>query len=288
MQIKKLLFVTTFEDIGFNALLSLMDLQKAALSHVVFLKVIEQKKMGVPVGENKEIRLREIANIRFTDWAEELFQRRVEVGVCIVVGNLLQQVLLAAREEAPDLIVVGLKKQGALDHFFSGSRGDEIAHRTKKPVLVYKHHMGNRRDTKKPFERPLLASDLSPGSQAAVSLLKGLKNVVQEVSVVHVATKKELKATSPMDIQATRKTSLSQLDKICEEFEMEGIHAKAHLYVGAVKSEIEKASKECGATMIVIGASGKSIWYEKVFGNLNSYLSTKSSLPVLIVPAGFT
>ena len=40
MDIKRLLFVTKFEELWFDALQSLLDLRKAALNHVVFLNVI--------------------------------------------------------------------------------------------------------------------------------------------------------------------------------------------------------------------------------------------------------
>ncbi len=41
MKVKKLLFVTKFEELWFDALESLMDLRKVGLNHVVFLNVIE-------------------------------------------------------------------------------------------------------------------------------------------------------------------------------------------------------------------------------------------------------
>lgn len=37
MKIRKLLFVTDFEELWFDALQSLMDLRKAGLEHVIFL-----------------------------------------------------------------------------------------------------------------------------------------------------------------------------------------------------------------------------------------------------------
>lgn len=91
MEIKKLLFVTRFNHLRFDALLSLMDLKKAALNHVVFLNVIEREKVAMRRGKgyekSAEIRLREKANIRFIDWAETLFEQGMEVGVYIVVGS---------------------------------------------------------------------------------------------------------------------------------------------------------------------------------------------------------
>ena len=71
MKIKKLLFVTKFEQLGLDALQSLMDIRDAGLNHVVFLNVIERERVAMRRGtgyqKDEEIRLRERANIRFID-----------------------------------------------------------------------------------------------------------------------------------------------------------------------------------------------------------------------------
>jgi len=92
MKIEKLLFVTKFEELGFDAVRSLLSLTGADLNHVVFINVIERDQFAMSrVGYRKdeEIRLREAANIRFIDWSESLFEQGLEVGVYIVVGTLV-------------------------------------------------------------------------------------------------------------------------------------------------------------------------------------------------------
>ena len=125
MEIKKLLFVTKFEELGFDALQSLLTLTNAALDHVVFVNVIERDRVamrrGVGYQKEEEIRLRETANIRFIDWAEELFEKGMEVGVYIPVGSLTSEVIKAAQKEEADLIVIGRSDKSLLEHFYSGS-----------------------------------------------------------------------------------------------------------------------------------------------------------------------
>ena len=48
--IVKLLFVTKFDELGFDALKSLLPLRKAALDHVVFLYVIERERVSMHRG----------------------------------------------------------------------------------------------------------------------------------------------------------------------------------------------------------------------------------------------
>ena len=83
MEIKKLLFVTKFEELCFDALNSLLSLRRADLDHVVFLNVIERDKVAMHRGsgysKEEEVKLKETANIRFIDWAESLFEMGLEV-----------------------------------------------------------------------------------------------------------------------------------------------------------------------------------------------------------------
>ena len=287
MKINRLLFVTKFEELGFDAVQSLLNLAKASLNHIVFINVIERDRFAMSrVGYRKdeEIRLREAANIRFIDWAENLFERGMEVGVYIVVGNLVSEVIKAAKKEETDLIVIGRSHKGVLEHLYSGSDVTELLRRTATPVLVYKHLSETALSIEKPFERPLLAIDWSPASMKAVQYLKELKDVVKEIRVVHVASEKDLKGSSAMAIQKTRKETRKKLEQICTVFEGEGIEAREHVYIGDPDEEIEKAARDCQATMIVLGSSAKTAWVEKWLGSTPRSIAEKSIYPTLLIP----
>jgi len=288
MDIEKLLFVTKFEELWFDALQSLLTLKKAALHHVVFLNVIEREKVSMRRGtgyqKTEEIKLREKANIRFIDWAENLFEQGMEVGVYIVVGSFAQQVILAAEKEGVDLIVVGRQKKGKLEQLYSGSDVIEIISRAATPVLVYKDMSQEGKPSDQLFERPILATDWSPASQLAVECLKGMKDIVQKVSVIHVADENSLKSASAMAVQKTRKESRRKLEGICDILEAEGIEARAHVYVGDSALEIERAAREHQATQIIMGTSGKSTWTERWIGSTPRALAEKSAFPTLLVP----
>ncbi len=288
MDIKKLLFVTKFEELGFDSLRSLLNLRKSALEHVVFVNVIERDRVAMRRGKgyqkDEEMRLREAANIRFIDWAETLFEEGMEVGVYIVVGSLVPEVIKAAQKEDADLIVIGRSHKGVLEHLYSGSDVTELLRRAWAPVLVYKHLSETAISMKEPFERPLVAIDWSPGSLRAVEYIKGLKDTVQEVHLVHVADEKALKGPSAMAIQKTRKQARKKLEQICEEFEAAGIKARAHVYVGDPDQEIEKAAKDCQATLIALGSTAKAAWVEKFIGSTPRKIAEESVYPTLLIP----
>ena len=288
MEIKKLLFVTKFEQLGFDAVRSLLSLRKSALEHIVFVYVIEREQVAMRRGKgyqkDEEIRLREAANIRFIDWAENLFEQGMEVGCYIVVGGLVPEVIKAAQKESTDLIVIGRSHKGVLEHLYSGSDVTELLHRAWTPVLVYKHLSETAISVEEPFERPLVAIDWSPGSLRAVEYLKFLKDSVQEVHLVHVADEKDLKGDSAMAIQKTRKETRDKLEEICESFEAVGIKAREHLYIGDPDEEIEKAAKDCQASMIVLGSSAKASWVERFLGSTPRKIAEESIYPTLLIP----
>jgi nucleotide-binding universal stress UspA family protein len=290
MKIEKLLFATKFEELQFDALQSLLDLRKADLSHVVFLNVIERDKVAMRRGagykKDEALRLKEKANIRFIDWAETLLEQGMEVGVYIVVGGMAQHAIESAKKEEADLIVIGPQKRGRLEKLYAGSETIEIIQRSKMPVLVFKYLDKDKQIIDKPFDRPLLAVDFSQADQRAIDFFSTLGDVVGQINIIHVVDEKELTGDSAMSIQKVRKTTRSKLDAICDKLEEKGIDARVHVYVGDTVAEIEKAARECRATMIVTGTSSKSSWQEKLLGSTPRTLAEKSPFPTLLIPPG--
>jgi len=288
MEIKKLLFVTKFEELWFDALQSLLDLRRAHLNHVIFLNVIDREQVAMRRGagfiREALVKLKEKANIRFIDWAEHLFAQGMECGVYIVVGGLVQQALDAVRKEEADLIVIGRFKKKSLERLYSSSDITELIRRAKVPVLVYKYINPDATVAENPFKRPLLATDGSPACRRAIDALKSLANVIEEIHLVTVASEKSLEGDNAMTVQKTRRQCRDLLDEMCGEFEAAGITAKPHVYVGSPVAEIEKAARDCQSSMIVAGTSSKGAWVERWIGSVPKTLVEKSIFPTLVVP----
>ena len=226
MQIKKLLFVTKFEELGYDALKTLLGLRKAFLEHIVFLYVIERDKVamqrGVGFKRDEAIRQKEAANIRFIDWAERLFVQGMEVGVYIQIGSLAAEVAKAVQKEEADLVVIGRSQKSTLEQFYSGSTVTELIRRLSVPVLVYKPAPELPFAMGRPFDRPLLATDWSPASLRAVDFLKNMKPLIQEVRVVHVVDQESIEGSSVMRAQKARKEAKQRLEEVCARFESGG------------------------------------------------------------------
>ena len=287
MEIKKILFVTKFEKLCYNALTSLLVLRKASLEHLVFLNVIEKDKVAMKrgVGYLKEeaVKLKEMANIRFIDWAENLFEMGMEVGAYIKVSRLLPEILKVVKQESPDLIVIGRSTKGTLEQLYSVSDVSELTRQTDVPILVFKHLRENNIVPEKLFDRPLFATNWSGTHKTAIEYIKGLKNVIGEIHVIHVVKDSALKSLDTHEVQKIRKSERKRLESLCRELEDAGIKARAHVYAGDPQTEIEKAAKEYQASMIILGSSDKAAILERWVGSISKNIAENTNFPCLII-----
>ncbi len=288
MEIKKLLFVTKFEDLCYDALNSLLELRKAALEHVVFLNVIERDKVAMKRGagylKEEEVKLKETANIRFIDWAENLFEIGMEVGAYIEVSTLIPEILKVIEKESPDLVVIGRSHKGTLEQLYSGSDVSELVRRTRVPILVFKHLSEDKIVPEKLFQRPLLATNWSETGERMVEYIKGMKKVIGEIHIIHVVKDSALKSPDTHEVQKVRKSERKKLDALCNELEDLGIKARSHVYVGDPQKEIEKAAKEYQASMVILGSSDKAAILERWTGSISKNIADNSIFPCLIIP----
>ena len=288
MKIRKILFVTKFEDLCYDALRSLLSLQKSALEHVVFLNVIERDRVAMRRGsgysKKEAVKLKEMANIRFIDWAENLFEMGMEVGAYIEVSSLVPEILRVIKRERPDLIVVGRSHKGKLEQLYSHSDITELIRRVDIPILVFKHILEETRAPEKIFERPLLATSWSEGSHGAFEFLKELGPVLGQVHLMHVVNPKDLRSANTHSVQLIRKKERKRLDALCDQLEALGVDARAHVYVGDPEAEIRRAAKEYQASLVLLGSSARSAMAERWMGSISRNIADKSIYPCLLFP----
>ncbi len=288
MNIKKMLFVTNFEELWFDALESLMDLRKSGLNHVVFLHIIERDKIAMRRGKGylkeEEVGLKQMANVRFIDWAESVFEKGMECGAYVVVGNYIPKILSTAETEKANLIVIEAHERTKLEKLYADSTVLELLRQTKTPVLVHKYMLPSGKTNKKPFEVPLFATDWSSPCERALEQIIDIKNSIKRVVVVHVVSEDSMKGKSKHDLEMLQKENKKRLEEVRITFEDEGIETETHLYMGEVVPQIENASREHGATMVITGTTGKGAWRARWLGSISQKLAESSELPTLLIP----
>ena len=289
MKINKILFVSEFEELWLDALQSLMSLRKAGMNDVVFLHVISRDKVAMRRGtgylKQEERKIREIADIRFIDWAETLYEEGMEVVAHIVIGNIIPKILSVSELEGVDLIVTARRKRAKLEELYAGSETSDLLRRTDKPVLIYNYLSQSGKVGDNPFERLLLGLDWTESSEKVLDYVLALKGAVKRVDIVHVISEKDVAKITKMEAQKVERKNKKRLDEVCDVLIKEKFDARPHLYIGNTEEQIEKGASEHRATMIVLGAKRKSIWKEKWSGSVSYSLADKSELPILIIPA---
>jgi nucleotide-binding universal stress UspA family protein len=290
MSITTMLFVSEFEELWFDALQSLMGLRKAGLNHVVFLHVIPRERVAMRRGagylKQEERKLREIADIRFIDWAETLFEEGMEVGAHIAIGNVVPKIISVAEIEKVDLIVTARIKKGKFGEIFLGSETSDLLRRTEKPVLLYNYQSQAGKVGENPFERVILALDWSVSSEKVLDFVLAMKEAVKRVEIMHVLSEKQIGKMSKMEAHKIERENKKRLDEVCDTFIQQRFDARPHLYIGDTEEQIQRGAGEHRATMIVLGTRQTSAWKEKWSGSISHSLAEKSELPLLIVPAG--
>ena len=281
MEIKKMLFVTDFEELWFDALRSLMVLRKGGLDHVVLMHVID-RSIGYYTTDEKK-RLTAMAEVRFVDWAQSLFEEGMECGSYIVVGETVSKILEAEEEENVNFIVISRQKRTKLQKLYIDSKTIEFLRKTTKPVLVHKYKLESGKVNDRLFERPLLATDFSPPANRALEFLVGLKNVIKKLQIIHVLTEKAMAGLGKRGLMKMEKENRKKLDELCEALESEGIEAEYHLYIGDF-TQIENAARERDATLIATGTTRKSAWQARWLGSVSHQVAEVSELPTLLVP----
>jgi len=281
MEIKKMLFVTDFEELWFDALRSLMVLRKAGLEHVVLMHVID-RSIGYYTTDEKK-RLAAMAEVRFIDWAQSLFEEGMECGSYIVVGDTVSKILETEKEERANLIVISRQRRTKLQKLYIDSKTIEFLRKTNTPVLVHKYKLESGGVNDKLFERPLLATDWSPPANRALEFLVGLKSIIKQLQVIHVVTEKAMEGLGKRGLMKMERENRKKLDELCEALESEGIKAEYHLYIGDL-TQIENAAREREATLIATGTSGKSAWQARWLGSVSQQVAEVSELPTLLVP----
>ena len=224
-----------------------------------------------------------MAEVRFVDWAQSLYEEGMECGSYIVVGDTVRKMIETAEEEEVDLVVINRQKRTRTEKFYIDSKTLEFLRKTPATVLVHKYQAASGRVNEGLFERPLLAMDWSPPAARALDFLVGLKGVIKRLQVVEVVTEKEVEGLGKRGLQKMEREHRKKLDELCTSLADEGIEAEAHLYLGDV-AQIQNAAKEYEATMIAAGTTRKSSWQARWLRSISQELAEQSELPTLLVP----
>ncbi|MCA1754047.1 MAG: universal stress protein [Spirochaeta sp.] len=132
------------------------------------------------------------------------------------------------------------------------------------------------------FKKFIVATDLSPASEAVVSCLSGIKALGGEHCVLFNCIRlSEAASTAYSYHYEQREESLARQKTLLEG---QGFQVEVITTVGTAKREIKRFAVEEDCDLIVLGAQGNSLAEEKLLGGVAYGVINKSRKPVLVIP----
>lgn len=130
------------------------------------------------------------------------------------------------------------------------------------------------------FRHVLVAMDLSPATEALVSVLPGLKDFgTEEISLVHVVKD----VGFPVSESLARTDELRRrLKSLAERLEDHGFRANVEVCSGAPAVEISRRAADREADVILVGSRSHGRLYEAFVGSVAWEVVRRASIPVLI------
>ncbi|BBO84381.1 universal stress protein [Desulfosarcina ovata subsp. sediminis] len=295
MRFETLLFHTRFRELAFNSLKTVLQLKTAGLKKVVLAHVIPRDDVAfVPYGGTLKAdikRLREEARVTFDDWIQTIADPQLIFTQRIEIGAPNAKILEMAEAEKADMIVVGRKKRTLMEKVYVGTHVLDVLRRSTVPVLMSKYMVQYEwqgeslmRTNEQIWKRPLLASDWSDPSRRALDATLAMKPLVEKIGVAHVLGRRRTKNLEAAAVQRLEAESERRLRDYCQEIEAAGIQAEPHLAMGRTVEAILKMSRDYGATLIVMGRTGKDWFQEYWLGGVSHRVAELSELPVLLIP----
>lgn len=211
----------------------------------------------------------------------------VSATVEVVVGDPLT-LLMAASEQA-DLVVLGRRGHGGLEHGRIGRTADRMLRTCKRPVLVV------RKPVEAPYRRVLMPVDFTPCSEAAMQL-GALWAREARVQVFHaIDTHREsLLRRSGVDeslilqLRAREEASAAaRMRRTAARLGLGGMQLGFAVGRGAADQATLAQARALEAELIVAGKQGRSTLGEFLLGSVSGRVLAGAEADVLIVHPGW-
>ncbi len=223
---------------------------------------------------------------------EKLISNLKETGIGARVihkeGDPINAILGAAKEEDATLISIASSGKGRTREFLVGSTSFGVLRSSTKPVLIDKFRVTEKGGKKivraactTIFRRALVPLDFTKCTDRVLEYIPRLCKVgLGEVILFHVVESSKYNVKDG----GRFKEVMEKLDKLRDGLRANGCNVTTHVHFGTVSYNILEASRELDATLIVLGAHGKSLLREVTLGGNSEEVIRKAEVPLLVIP----
>ena len=201
------------------------------------------------------------------------------------------EILEAADQMNPDLIVMGTHGRSGFQHLMLGSVAEKVLHKARCPVLTVPRKTPDAVPAGPvPFARILCGIDFSECSLAALEYAKSLASQsgahLDVLSVVQLIPMYEMTGAVPLyypgllaDLKADIGKKLEQLVSTATA----GVNVERFITAGSPHREIVRVAAERKAELIVLGAYSHGALDHMLFGSTTNHVVRQAGCPVLTV-----
>ncbi len=275
----KILVCTDVSPASQGAVKAAIDLARACSARIFLVYALEffpyyeyaqPDALGLPPAAGQELfELRErTAREHLENWQREAAQQDLEIEVRVQTGaSAYIQILAAADEIQPDLIVMGRRGKSGLERVLVGSVTARVIGHTVHKVLVVP------RDAVLSFKRLLVASDGSPASQTACQTALGIaKQTGGQLTSVTAAYG---------DLDPKRAKSL--VKDLAAEAEKQGVSLITLIPGGRPEDAIIQVATAKPTDLIIMGSHGRTGLKRLFLGSVAERVIGQVACPVLVV-----
>ncbi|MHB8634113.1 MAG: universal stress protein [Thermoplasmatota archaeon] len=228
-----------------------------------------------------------------SEWADEARSSGLDVEVEVLGGKPAKAILAEAERSRADLIAMGTQGRTGFQKLLMGSVAQEIAAKSRIPVLVTPARMKDPSSAKGKGSL-LVGVDFSPESAAAfgyaIALARDLGaslHLVHSIQVPFLTAPypEAAMAYSPEIMAHDEEDAAIELTKWAERARKAGVAVAPAIYVGDPATALLSAAHAARATAIVVATRGSSGFRGFALGSVARNLVRISDRPLVVVPA---
>src|SRR5690348_9061451 len=229
---------------------------------------------------------------QLSDFATAEGAERNRITVALREGvDIHAEILTAAAEMEPDLIVLGTHGRSGFQRLMLGSVTEKVLHKSQWPVLTVPARAPDAVPAgPAPFKRILCGVDFSDCSQSAlryaVSLAEQARAHLDVLSVVLMIPMYDATGVTPLDYASLLerlKADVAQRLEAAVRQAGGGADVDRMVTAGDPHLDIVRVATERGADLIVLGAYSHSGFDHALFGSTTNQVVRRATCPVLTV-----